>query len=669
MNIFSMAVKNLKKNFSFYFLYLMSVTLVITVFFAFTSFSVNQVILEKISQDGRVETMCNTVSVFLMAFVVFYMAFSNRFFLRRRTKELGIYALMGYRKSQILGLLTIENVCICGMSLLLGILSGAVLHKGIVAGITGLLHLSVESWRIPLFSIRAAVRTVGFILLTAGVLAVSNGRFLIKTTLMDLVRFEKSSEPRMKFRKIPAFLGFAMALTGYVLAADILRGADSLWITVGFYQTGLITMFFTVLGTVLFIASFLPYIIQKSRENRQVFYRDTTIITTPNFIYRIRSNAKTLIMLTLLSAAALTVSGVMALSLYYPIAAVSRMAPSELEFRIEQKSQERKVRELVEKSVAEGEDVAFTRTDIYKVPASAENLPQEYSIGTAKGDADNEKIVRKAGFECISGSDYLALLRAQGRGDVSRRFPVLQDEECVLVKYQPNSDRSDESGDIYTLHIGTQMVPVTVKRTTMDNAVSFANSIGTLIVSDKVYGLVKASGLQPISIMSINGEAVRDNEALYSKISSLLEDSPYLQGNSHRIQSLFSLNSSTFLLIGFLVVLFFIAVGSILYFNNISAVSDSEADYDILWKMGYADNKIRKIIKNQVRTFFCIPFLLGLMDCIFATMVYKAGLMQNLLGSSVSQYAPVFIAVVLTAVIYGIYYCITVQSCCKIVLK
>ena len=113
MNTFFMAIKNLKKNFSFYSLYLISVAFVITVFFAFTSFSVNTVMLEKISTDGRVETMCTVISIFLMIFVLFYMTYSNRFFLRRRTKELGIYALMGYRKATILSLLTFENIVIC----------------------------------------------------------------------------------------------------------------------------------------------------------------------------------------------------------------------------------------------------------------------------------------------------------------------------------------------------------------------------------------------------------------------------------------------------------------------------------------------------------------------------------------------------------------------------
>ena len=154
MNTFFMAIKNLKKNFSFYSLYLISVAFVITVFFAFTSFSVNTVMLEKISTDGRVETMCTVISIFLMIFVLFYMTYSNRFFLRRRTKELGIYALMGYRKATILSLLTFENIVICFGASLIGIICGAFVHKGIVFLISKLLNLGINNSEIQLFNLK-----------------------------------------------------------------------------------------------------------------------------------------------------------------------------------------------------------------------------------------------------------------------------------------------------------------------------------------------------------------------------------------------------------------------------------------------------------------------------------------------------------------------------------
>lgn len=180
-------------------------------------------------------------------------------------------------------------------------------------------------------------------------------------------------------------------------------------------------------------------------------------------------------------------------------------------------------------------------------------------------------------------------MQAQGKDDVLDTLSPFNDNECILVKYQPNADNITEVGNTYPLLINGAYLPVTVIQTTLDNPFSFANSIGTLIVSDNVYNQIKSSATPTTSVLSINGKAVEDNEELYTQISDMLNGSPYLQGNSHRVNELFSLNSSTFLLIGFLVILFFIATGSILYFNNMSAVADTKPDYEILMKMGYTN--------------------------------------------------------------------------------
>lgn len=656
-----MALKNLKNN------YLLSVSFVITIFFAFTSFSMNRIMLEKISGDGRVETMCSTISIFLMAFVIFYMSYANRFFLRRRTKELGIYALLGYRKSTILSLLTAENLLSCFGAFVIGILLGGLLHKGIVFGIAKLLNLTINNAEIPFFNLRAILKTACFVLIIIIILALSNGRFLLKASLMDLVRFEKSAEKQAKFHAVPSIIGFMFVISGYCIALDILRGQKSMWFTVGFYAVGMFTFTLIILGTVLFIASFLPYVVQISKKNKKKFYTETRIITSPSFIYRMRSNAKTLIMLTLLSAATLTVSSVMALTLYYPIAAVSRIAPSEIECRIENEGDLSAITEIINR-YSSGEDIIFLQTDIYKVKASSTTtqLPMEYSVGTSKGDADNEKILRNAGFECISYSDYTAILNAQRRQKALEQFTALNNNECIFVRYQPASGK-DETGCTYPLLIDDAQIPVTVTRTTLENPISFANSVGTLIVSDDLYHRISQNAVPETKVLSVNGNSITGNEELFQALSAYLDESPYLQGNSHRIHEVVSLSSSTFLLIGFLVVLFFIATGSILYFNNISAVADSKSDYDILTKMGYADRKIKKIIRKQTITFFGIPFLFGLADCIFATLVYKTALMQDLLANSIVLYTPMIAAIALTLIIYLIYYIMTVNACHTIV--
>ena len=343
------------------------------------------------------------------------------------------------------------------------------------------------------------------------------------------------------------------------------------------------------------------------------------------------------------------------------------MAPSEIECRIENENEIDAIKQIVYEHLSPN-DVSFLQTNIYKVTSTSEQLPMEYSVGTSKGDSDNEKILRNAGFECISYSNYISLLEAQGRTRALEQISRLKDSECILVKYQPDPD-NDETGNIYSLLIGNEEISVTVIAITLDNPISFANSVGTLIVSDNLYDTIAELFAPETRVLSINGKSLKDNEDLFVDLLEYLNGSPYLQGNSHRVHEIFSLSSSTFLLLGFLVILFFIAIGSILYFNNISAVSDSKADYEILRKMGYEDRKVKKIIKKQTLTFFGIPFLFGLADCVFATLVYRTALMQNILKESLILYIPVFIAILLTLVIYTIYYCMTVHTCYKTVLK
>ena len=691
MNIILIAIKNLKKNFSFYTLYLISASLVITIFFAFTSFSMNDVMLEKISSDGRVEMMCRTVSVFLMAFVVFYMTYSNGFFLRRRTRELGIYALLGYRKSAIMRLLALENFFICTASLIIGVLAGGFLHKGVVAFITALLNLSLSDEKMILFNPGAIVQTAIFVLAVISAMFLSNGKVIRQTSLLNLIRLEKHAEKNMKTRIVPAILGLLMILSGYFLALNILQGKDSLWITAGFTPIGMLTLLLVTFGTIFFINSFLPCFMSLTRGSKR-FYTEVRIITIPNFIYRIRSNARTIIMLTLFSAATLTITGVMALTLYYPIAAVSRIAPSEIEFRVENAEQIPAVKHILAESPSlesnqtlvtnyslesnhslldnmDSSGVTLTLTDIIKVTSDASVLPIEYQIGSAKGDANNEKLTRVPGFECISASSYEQLMTAQGRSDSLEGLLPLTETQCILVKYEPNADGSDETGCVYPLLTDKGPLNLKVKSTTLANPISFANSIGTLIISDEAYNRLVKMTYPRTTVLSLNGPGLKNNESIYTAMEKITDNSPYLQGNSHRIQELLTLNSSTFLLIGFLVVLFFIATGSILYFNNVSAITDSREDLDILKKMGYSSKKIKIIIRNQVFTFFSIPFIIGLTDSLFALLVYKRGLMQNLLGDTLIQYLPVAVSVGVTAAIYLIYYMITKRTCYKIIFS
>lgn len=658
MNLSVIALKNLKKNFSFYSLYLFSVSFVLMVFFCFISFSMNEVIMEKISSDGRVETMCRVVAVFVMAFVIFYMSYSNKFFMRRRMKELGIYALLGYRKSAMLALLTFENIFICAGGLFVGILAGGLLHKSLTAGIIALLGLAIDNSKIAFINMEAVKFSVAFVLAVLLALTLSNAKLLWKSTLLELVRLEKQSEKPIRIHALLAVLGVLFLIAGYILALDITRGKSSVWNTIGFSPIALLTMVCVVTGTAMFIYSFLPYICQRYKKNKRALYRENTIIVVPKFMHRIRSNAKSLILLILLSAMTLTILGATILSTWYPLQALERIIPSAIEYRVTDDTQREASLQALNDAIGENQYYDY-ETTIIKVTATSETLPYEYSISADKG--------RTPGFECISETDYAALMQLQEKENT---LPELgNSSDSILIKYRPDDAKSD-LGAVYTLELGNgETASVTVMDTSLQNPIGFANSVGTLILSDDLYQKLLTSGLETTKVISIGGKDVRSNEAAYLALHNTMPDNIYLVSAYQRQEELIHENSSTLLLICFATIIFLIATGSILYFQNISAVTYDKSDYEIMSKMGYDDSMIKRAVRRQVQVYFSIPYLMGVMHSIFALICYKSALMDDLLGKSSAVIVPIAFSIALFSIIYTIYYQLTKRSCYKAALS
>lgn len=656
MKLSAIALKNLKRNFSFYSLYLFSVSFVLMIYFCFTSFSMNQIIMEKISSDGRVETMCRTVAVFIMAFVVFYMFYSNNFFMRRRMRELGIYSLLGYRKSTMLKLLTFENIIICFGGMVLGILTGSILHKIVIAGIVAFLGISVNQSAIPLICPAAVKAILSFVIVVLITLTISNARLLRKSTLLDLVRLEKKTEKPIRPNAIAAVLGVGFLIAGYALALDIMRGKQSLWNTIGFSPIAMLTLLCVVAGTVLLIYSFLPYACQKIRRQKSRLYHENTIIVVPKFMHHICSNAKSLILLILLTAGTLAVFGSTVLSMWYPYQSFQRIIPSAIEYRV-MNEQERETSLQALQEACGKQEYEIYETTILKAEATSDCLPTEYNISEDKG--------RIPSFECISRTDYVSLLSQQEK---KTDIPELSDSDCILIKYHPDHEHSD-IGVSYRLNFGTGTADVTVKQTSLENPIGFSNSVGTLIVSDNLYQKMYDSTLERVSVISINGEKMRSNEAAYTALKAAMPDNIYLASAWQRESTFVRDASSTFLLICFTTIIFLISTGSILYFQNISSVTYDKPDYEIMQKMGYSHSMIKKCVRRQIQIYYGIPYVIGLLHSIFAMICYKSALMDDLLGRNSAVVAPILLAVAIFSIVYAVYYQLTKRSCYNIALK
>lgn len=617
MNLAKIALKNLKRNFSFYALYLFSVSFVL---------------------------------------MIFYMSYSNKFFMRRRMREPGIYTLLGYQKTAMLRLLTFETVFICIGGLIAGILLGSLLHKGLTLGIVTLLKLSVENGGIPLINPDAVSFGVVFVMIVLLALALSNAKFLRKATLLDMVRMEQKRDKPVHIHAMSALTGVFTLTGGYMLAMDMARGKESLWYSIGFSPMALLTLTLVVTGTALFIFSFLPFACKKIKRNRKLLYGENTIIVVPKFMHRIRSNAKSIILIILMSAGTLSVLGATVLSVWYPLEALERIIPCAIEYRITDEAQKAACAAALDRTIG-AQQYQIHETTILKVTATAEDLPAEYHIGADKG--------RTPGFECISETDYHSLLKLQGKESA---FPQLNSNECILIKYRPDTEKSD-IGSVYTLSVGNIPIEtVTVKDATLQNPIGFGNSVGTLVVSDQVCQSLLSAQPDSFHVVSIDGGGLRSNKTAFEAVAEVMPDNAYLVSAWYRQDELVRENSSTLLLVCFATVIFFVATGSILYFQNISSVTYDKPDFEIMGKMGYNHAMFKRVIRRQIQIYFLIPYIMGVLHSIFALICYKSALMDDLLGKNSAVFVPILFSVAVFTVIYLIYYQVTKRACYKIVL-
>lgn len=100
--LFNLSLKNIKKSFKDYVIYFVTLILGITIFYIFNSLQSQTVMLE-ISDSARdiikmMNDILSGVSVFVSFVLGFLIVYANRFLMKRRKREFGIYMILGMSK-------------------------------------------------------------------------------------------------------------------------------------------------------------------------------------------------------------------------------------------------------------------------------------------------------------------------------------------------------------------------------------------------------------------------------------------------------------------------------------------------------------------------------------------------------------------------------------------
>ena len=208
------------------------------------------------------------VSVFLAVILGFLVVYANRFLIRRRKREFGVYLTLGMRRGQVVAIIAAETLTVGAAALAAGLAAGVLLSQLMTYVTARLFETTVAGFSLVL-SPRAAAQTVECFALMFAVSLVFNVGTVSRFRLIDLLRADKVSE-KVKLRSLPlsvALFVVSLALIGFAYKTLLDHGilSDGPWF-------GLATLLVSV-GTALFFFSISGFLLRLVQSSKGIYLR------------------------------------------------------------------------------------------------------------------------------------------------------------------------------------------------------------------------------------------------------------------------------------------------------------------------------------------------------------------------------------------------------------
>ena len=193
-----LAVRNVRRSFRDYGVYLLTLTFGVCLFYAFNSVD-GQAVMAYLARNGNpaVETimaLMDILSVFVAAVLACLILYADRFLLRRRKRELGTYLLLGLSHGQVARVLFLETGAVGLLSLGAGLALGALASFGLSALTLSMFQMDMSQMLALTFSPRAAGRTAVYFGLIFLLVMLFSGLQVSRARLIDLLRGERKNE-------------------------------------------------------------------------------------------------------------------------------------------------------------------------------------------------------------------------------------------------------------------------------------------------------------------------------------------------------------------------------------------------------------------------------------------------------------------------------------------
>lgn len=699
-----------------YLVYLLTLTLGVTVFYAFNTISM-QVDIAGIDEEGLAQvmgSMLGYLTYFLAGVMAFLMVYANNFIMKRRKKEFGLYQVLGMGRGRVATIMALETVIVSVVAFVAGIVLGVGLSQLMTFFTASLFKTQIANFHF-FFSVHAFNLTLACMLVMFVLTLLLNLRAVRRTKLIELMGAERRNES-IKTRN--PWIAIAIFAVGVVLVGvayyRLLRDGFPLTATdsklqEAMNQFGITTAMVTV-GTFALFWGLSGMLIKLLQSLRGVYWRGLNMFIVRQLAAKVNTVCFSMGVIAMILFLAITsvtcgmsIASVMNENLErYTPADMSQTyvyyTPDTLDY----------YKEYVNPSEADRMVLADTTVDLYPAwhgkDKSADNNDEtgkkvniadvagehvqidsylSYPFGGSSPSVSAGEMCKTMGEKlpkAFGGSKPDAIGLFVTPASQYNKLRQMMGEEPVSIgrdQYLLTCDMGGELIDLYTKYMagghaltlgGHTLKPATDKSD--EDTAAIANSAmgsnpGTVVVADE---LLSQINLQPkSSSLLVNYKQGMDTTEADESIEYTVLDNLLVDGKEPGSWGIFITRSEMYtqaaqmnglisylaIYIGFVLV---VACAAILSIQQLSNVADGSRSYRVLAQIGCDNRQIRHSVMAQQAVFFLFPLAVGLAHSFVAlkVIIELVSIFGNMsIGGTVGLTCAIFLAA------YGGYFLVT----------
>lgn len=608
-----LALSNLIKNRKLYYPYALATILAIAITYIFTSLTLNPHLNDLTGSDPiKMVLGMGLVIVALSSGII--VLYANSFVMKNRSKELGLYSMLGLEKRHLFSMILKETVILGFVTLLLGIGVGALFDKLIYAFLQRLIGESTGL--VSTFQVVTIPIVLVIFICIFSLLILVNGFRLLRLNPLQLTKDGLKGEKKGRFLVIQTFLGLGAMGYGYYLALSVQNPVIAI-------MSFFLAVLLVILGTYLLFNAGTTVVLQLLKKKKNYYYKPNNMISISNLVFRMKKNAVGLATIAILSSMVL-VTLVGAASIYAG------------------------KKDYLASATPHDYSVAGNKVDL----TSTKKLMDDFLIKT--GEQANEEVAVSYLLFGIKNQETnkLTVFTKNERKVVPKSIVLVFSQETFKQLTGKELNLSSNQIALYTKNktLKTQKsLSIDGKNYQIHRQLGdFINkkipNIYKIIVSDYSYLVVPdikifESSMKGTSIAQATyvGVNVKDPTHDGKKNSDLLDQmtdkaTQQLAGQTTGLpKSYFTANSrydaegmvngfvgGTFFIGIFLSIIFMLGTVLVIYYKQISEGYEDRERFVILQKLGLDDLQVKQTIGKQVLTVFFLPLIFAFIHLAFA---------------------------------------------------